>query len=501
MSAKKRASASSGGTASVDHKKAKTSPDVRYSGYTVPRDGAPIERRAVSSLTPAQFFAEFVSARKPVVLTGAADLDPGWKGSALWTNAHLQQVAGPSVVRVERRATASDAYGRGQNVRMKFGELLRLLEAGDARHYMTTQDLEVDEEGRPALMSAPCTDLYAAGDFPLIPALLGSLLPMNYNMWLGNTLASEGGSSSGLHHDFHDNLYVLLRGRKRFRLFSPADAPALYTAGELARVHPNGRICYEGAPTNADGSDADAVAAMRAELQREAAERELEAAEAAVASDEDGAAERLEAAEEALEAAMEAGLDAELGMDDDENSDGDESAPQMWGADWKGEAEEEDSDDEPVDSQGNQDEAQTAGASEEPEPTPNNFCAVDLNQPDWRERWPLAKRAFMAEVNVEAGEMLWLPAGWFHEVTSMTTAAAAAAGHSGGDADRGADADESKCVASEAGHMAFNYWFHPPDSDSFERPYHSEFWRWDWDHRQATSSREEENESGGAVLE
>ena len=59
------------------------------------------------SLTPGEFFSEFVSARKPVVLTGAADLDPGWH-----------------------------------------------------------------EEGRQALMSAPCTELYAAGDFPLIPVLL-----------------------------------------------------------------------------------------------------------------------------------------------------------------------------------------------------------------------------------------------------------------------------------------------------------------------------------------
>jgi hypothetical protein len=39
---------------------------------------------------------------------------------------------------------------------------------------------------------------------------------------------------------------------------------------------------------------------------------------------------------------------------------------------------------------------------------------------------------------VNAGEMLYLPAGWFHEVTSF-----------GG--------------ASSGGHFAFNYWMHPPD--------------------------------------
>ena len=54
------------------------------------------------------------------------------------------------------------------------------------------------------------------------------------------------GSSSGLHHDFHDNLYVLLRGTKRFRLFPPALAARMYTAGTLRAIYPNGRIVYEG---------------------------------------------------------------------------------------------------------------------------------------------------------------------------------------------------------------------------------------------------------------
>jgi hypothetical protein len=54
------------------------------------------------------------------------------------------------------------------------------------------------------------------------------------------------GSSSGLHHDFHDNLYVLLRGCKRFRLYPPDAAPGMYVRGKLQRIYPNGRIVYEG---------------------------------------------------------------------------------------------------------------------------------------------------------------------------------------------------------------------------------------------------------------
>lgn len=50
-------------------------------------------------------------------------------------------------------------------------------------------------------------------------------------------------------------------------------------------------------------------------------------------------------------------------------------------------------------------------------------------------------------IEIKAGEMLYLPASWWHEVTSTGT---------------------------EEPHMAFNYWFHPPDAldkDRFDEPY------------------------------
>ena len=58
------------------------------------------------------------------------------------------------------------------------------------------------------------------------------------------------------------------------------------------------------------------------------------------------------------------------------------------------------------------------------------------------------------EITLTAGEMLYIPCGWFHEVRSLGPPA-------------------------EGGHLALNYWFHPPDGDSFHRPYTSDFWRAD----------------------
>lgn len=67
----------------------------------------------------------------------------------------------------------------------------------------------------------------------------------------------------------------------------------------------------------------------------------------------------------------------------------------------------------------------------------------------------LAARCF--EVTITAGQMLYIPAGWFHEVRST-----------GGGSE---------------GHLALNYWFHPPDGSSFEKPYSSDFWPDDWKKR------------------
>ena len=63
------------------------------------------------------------------------------------------------------------------------------------------------------------------------------------------------------------------------------------------------------------------------------------------------------------------------------------------------------------------------------------------------------------DVHLKAGEMLYIPCGWFHEVESVGS-------------------------GSGGGHMAFNYWFHPPDGETFDKPYKSDFWLNDWKKRQ-----------------
>lgn len=162
-----------------------------------------------------------------------------------------------------------------------------------------------------------------------------------------------------------------------------------------------------------------------------------------------GAEERLAAAEARLDEALEAVLDAEISGDegDDDFEDEEEEG--------KGREDEGEGEKEVEEMEGGErgEEAERKG------PPPNFSRVVTTAKPVDDAAFPYFKEAIGGNCEVGEGEMLYLPAGWFHEVTS-----------------RSGKADE--------GHMAFNYWFHPPDSQEFARPYSSEFWPSDWEARQ-----------------
>jgi hypothetical protein len=120
---------------------------------------------------------------------------------------------------------------------MKLHSFLKLMSKGNQDLYLTTQDALEDSDGFPELLTAPLKGLMHKG-LPLKPSVMGNLVPQAINVWMG---CSRDGSSSGLHHDFHDNLYVLLCGRKRFRLYPPSMARSMYTQGRVSKIHENGR--------------------------------------------------------------------------------------------------------------------------------------------------------------------------------------------------------------------------------------------------------------------
>ncbi|KAG7398987.1 hypothetical protein PHYBOEH_009980 [Phytophthora boehmeriae] len=442
-----------------------------YRGYEFSENINSIERVSISDVTPEDFFATYVCTRTPVVLTGFLQ-DPEFKAPAKWSNERLIELAGDTNVTVERRGDINDKFGKGIAVEMPFHELVTLIAAGDEMHYLTTQEVAAEEDGRPEIMAPFMKQLQR--DFPLRPKLMGHLIPQNINMWMGN---NKHGSSSGLHHDHHDNLYILLRGKKRFRLYSPGDADKMYVRGRIVHVHPNGLINYAGKETTPYGAEPAAEREALAAIERTAAERELAEAEKAVEDGEPGAEDRLEAAENRLEKAMFGVLqaDASDGEGDDEDFENEAFHFEESEAEGDDESDVGELDDLALDPEDEEAATQAAKPATKRDATqaeityPVSFSKVDTfrlrgseqAQRELHEEFPKFKEAKVAFCDLAAGEMLFLPASWFHEVESF--------GSPDGN-----------------GHLALNYWYQPPDQlkpGNFTAPYSSPFWQRDWDQR------------------
>ncbi len=188
-------------------------------------------------------------------------------------------------------------------------------------------------------------------------------------------------------------------------------------------------------------TDAAEVQRWRERSQAQAA---VAAAEVAVAAGRKGAKKQLAAAERQLEDVLESALEDDDGLDDMhddyEDSDGEQ------GAGWQGAkrrklahgAVQQDREQSQaaaaaaaaaaardrkgrVKVSGSGPKAGAAAAAEEPP----NFSRVDMSMSDkqLKRQWPLfpGKKAAIT-VELQAGEMLYLPAGWFHEVTSVGSA-------------------------------------------------------------------------------
>jgi hypothetical protein len=136
--------------------------------------------------------------------------------------------------------------------------------------------------------------------------------------------------------------------------------------------------------------------------------------------------------------------------------------------------------------------------------TPLHFSKVqtDLPEAELREKYPLFlqtrdKEYGAVDVVLTAGQMLYIPAGWFHEVRSKSAPGpgpgpgpVVGAGVGGGDSDskNSSNSDNGSSCESRGreGHLALNYWFHPPDGSTFAKPYKSDFWKNDFEARKAT---------------
>ncbi|KAI5198904.1 Clavaminate synthase-like protein [Aureobasidium subglaciale] len=480
------------------------------------------------------FYHQFIKKRQPVVLQGKSDdLEFVTKN---WSNVdYLRKTAGDAPVKVEPMHKEKKRYGTDvERIDTTFGAFLdSLKEEKDEYDYLTTQysddeddmgdsddDDEETSEGqdneiKSGTFPQPIRALLRK-EVPLRPEVMGNLVLQQMNIWLGK---SKAGTSSGLHHDFHDNLYILLKGRKRFVLYPPSAVDHLDTYGKPKKIHHNGLIAYKQPGEDEDDieeedNEADQIRADGL-VERDAAALKVQALEEKMDKiEESGQKGNLEKVQkeygDAVERLMkyQAADFGELGEDDfDEVSSEEEEDPEelkdqvlrdvpskkrkadgeLDGRDTKtskaGAEDDEDSDANDDDSDADLLEALEraqngqlddldddedasdidleeafANAQGEDGPSePLSFSQIStqelhshlgLTSPQQNSA-ALEKAGKPYIVDLKAGDMLYLPTSWFHEVTSFS--------------------DES----DDNIHIALNYWFHPPDGSSgkFEHPY------------------------------
>lgn len=292
------------------------------------------------------------------------------------------------------------------------------------------------------LLQPPLTNVLQYGDFPIVPDQFKPLVTQQINLWMGCAATSTKpdlktptvetlgkyvprGNSSGLHHDHADNLYVLVEGAKRFTLYLPADAEQLCTVGKIKQVYSNGLIDYcvdqqapHWRPLRADGAILSDWADWR--LGQEGVSKSDHLKLSKVIEDEENA--RLALFKE---------NDLKKAKNDEKSEGKEEDQIKM---------------DPPSFSK-----------------VPPILAHLDEVEND-EERKALeafAEKEFPGflklnkmEVFMKPGDMLYLPAGWFHEVTSF--------------------GDEANPQ-----HVALNWWFVPPTGTS-SQPYEDAYWAEDF---------------------
>jgi len=444
-----------------------------------------VPRINIESIDPSKFFDSYVSKRIPVVISGFPEGQEWqlhkWRGNQGLE--YMKTRAGACSVDVEVRDESGNFGTGGPKRRMKFRDFLQCMEKGNSELYLTTQG---EEGGSIVTPPANCFK----GDFPHLPKLLGSLIPHRVNLWMG---CNKHGSSSGLHHDFHDNLYLLIRGKKRFRLFSPLDTDKMPTYGTPLKVHWNGLIEYRedslsssinsNQPTSrrSDGADKQDVAQYKLQQATETLQRiqEMGGSADAIHEAELGVEECMERcldfeAQNAKDKAFESGSDGSKGEERTSKCKGGEGAPQQ-------------------------------------KQHPPSFCSIEAREVEQLfqhgnlgsrgQEFPGLHLATPFCTEVRTGEMLYLPCGWFHEVTSFgenaeteqkekcLTEESGVLEARGGDGEdkgvRGGKKESRGVEEAQSGrshrlssvHLALNYWMYPPGTQKYESPYEDGYWR------------------------
>ncbi|KAL1519998.1 hypothetical protein AB1Y20_023479 [Prymnesium parvum] len=179
--------------------------------------------------TPQIFLHHFLLPSRPAVFTRCV---AHWPALHLWTHAYLREALGEQLVHVAltpdgladaaslhaRLPCGTQCFARPCEVTMPFSSLLAALESpsggGRPVHYASHQDSSLEAE-----FGALCADVEPSVRWA--DEAYGSR-PAAANLWMG-----EDAARTSVHADLFDNLYVVVRGTKRFTLLPPQEGSLL----------------------------------------------------------------------------------------------------------------------------------------------------------------------------------------------------------------------------------------------------------------------------------
>jgi hypothetical protein len=166
-----------------------------------------IER--VTSIDAERFFNTYVKRGTPVVIT---DLQQGWKASEIWSTPYFRSAFGTCQVgTMALRSAVCDAetYSERAAAKTSLSMVLDDVEAGN---------LDGKVVACPTALLGPAL----AAQFK-VPFNCDAKRFFRSRIYIG-----PAGTVTPLHHDLPENLYAVVRGRKRITLFHPDDSKFLY---------------------------------------------------------------------------------------------------------------------------------------------------------------------------------------------------------------------------------------------------------------------------------
>eukprot|EP00923_Selenidium_pygospionis_P037389 GHVN01065480.1.p1 GENE.GHVN01065480.1~~GHVN01065480.1.p1 ORF type:complete len:577 (-),score=150.91 GHVN01065480.1:228-1958(-) len=414
---------------------------------TVPTSPASVQRIDINTITPESFFNDYISKRIPVVVTQVLDQGSEFSSMSRWASqSYLSEVSGSATVKAERSVEMDNpthSYGHGERSDMSFDTFLKEVMGGCL--YMTTYPVRHTLRSLVALAGPPV--IHLTNDFPHRPAIAGSLVPFLYSLWIGHC-SPPAWSCTGLHHDYHDNFYVIVSGRKEFRLFSPTTS--LPTVGERVKTYENGRICYDH-NTREDGANTLNVLQWKIDQSHSRLTSLKHRAIGLTSSDPSlkNIKQQIKAEEANLDKMLDVQLDSPEAFSEEDDFLDDEQA-------------------DPSNISNTTDFSSSGNLT-----NPPHFCTVSTRgENKEKETDKINKSTNNSKLNsllneylsvvIEPGDLLYLPAGWFHEVLSQS---------------QQESESWNKQEKGPAPHIAFNYWFHPPVSlGTFTSPYEDNYW-------------------------